>query len=179
MSHRWVSLVEAPSTPHIGQIAGGLTVGSTIVIEGHIPSWWTHQFDINLVHGHEPTEDHVRNSAIAIHLNPRFDENAVILNHKEGGAWGDEEREEGDMPVRKGEDFQIMFIVEPESYRVHINGEHYGNFAHRIPYQEVGVLWIDGQVEIRKVEYVQFSYGVPGATPIAYAGQGYAPAPTF
>jgi len=171
-----MSVIHKPHVPFIGSIPGGVRQGTQIVIEGHVPSWFSHQFDFNLVVGHNPTHDHVRNADIAFHFNPRFEEDAIILNDRRMGIWNAEQREYGAMPIRKGYDFEVQITVEDSYYRVSVNGQHFSNFPHRQSFRDVGLLWIDGTVDIRKVEYLQLGGGM---VPASVMPGGYQPGPVF
>lgn len=121
-----------PEPPFILSIpSGGLRAGSQVVIEGFVPSSWSHRFDINLVVGSEPTQEYVAGADIAFHFNPRFDEGQTVLNTRIGGDWGSEVREME--TIRKGDNFQVLITAEQDYYNVTVNGRYVANFAHRIP----------------------------------------------
>lgn len=166
-------VVRNPATPYVGPISGGVRIGTQIIVEGHVPTWWTHRFDINLVVGHNPTHDHVRHADVALHFNPRFDEGDVVLNSRTGGRWLTEQREH--LPIRKGHDFELVVTVEESYFRITVNGQHFANFPHRIAYREVGLVWIDGRVEAKRIEFVQLGGGQPmpvyGQPMPVYGGQ--------
>ncbi|KAK0143770.1 Beta-galactoside-binding lectin [Merluccius polli] len=50
---------------------------------------------------------------IALHFNPRFEENAIVCNSLSGGCWGEEHRE-GSLPFTRGEEckFYLSFNME-------------------------------------------------------------------
>lgn len=83
--------------PFFTAIPGGLYPSKTIVISGTIlPN--ANRFHINLRSG----------SDIAFHLNPRFDENAVVRNTQIGSSWGSEERSlPRKMPFLRGQSFTV------------------------------------------------------------------------
>jgi len=164
-----MNVIRNPASPFVGPIAGGIRIGTQIIVEGHVPTWWTHRFDINLVVGHNPTFDHVKHADVALHFNPRFDEGDVVLNSRAGGRWLTEQRE--NLPIRKGYDFELIVTVEESYFRITLNGQHFANFQHRLGYREVGLLWIDGQVQAKRIEYRQLGGGQPN--------YGHQPAPVY
>lgn len=114
-----------PDIPYIGSIPGGVRIGTQVIIEGHVPRWFTHRFDFNLVVGYNPTHAHCKNADIAFHFNPRFDDTPhVILNTRSGRNWH-EERTEYQALIRKGNDFEWVLTVEESYYRITINGTHF------------------------------------------------------
>lgn len=171
--------IVSPAIPFLGQIPNGLTVGTQIIVEGHVPEWFAHQFDINLVAGHNPSNHHANNADIALHFNPRFDEHYVVLNTKRNRSWDDEVRV-GSVPIRKGSNFEVMITVEPSCFRVTVNGSHFANFNHRMPFQDVGLIWITGKCDVFKIEFRGNTGGMPVyASPASvYPGQQYRPMPT-
>ncbi|KAJ3614951.1 hypothetical protein NHX12_018520 [Muraenolepis orangiensis] len=50
---------------------------------------------------------------IALHFNPRFNENVIVCNSMSGGSWGDEHRE-ATLPFSRGEEckFHVNFTME-------------------------------------------------------------------
>lgn len=52
-----------------------------------------------------------------------------------------------------------------------MNGQHYTEFGHRIPYQRVSYLAIDGDVTISLIQY-------EGGTNVSATGVGFVPPPT-
>lgn len=102
------NIIQSPKTPYAGTIFGGVNAGTQIIVEGHVPTWWTRQFTINLVLDHD--DYHVKQADIALHVNPRFDEKYMVLNSRAGGLLMYEQRNV--LPIRKGEDFLIAVLVE-------------------------------------------------------------------
>lgn len=112
-----------------------------------------HRFDFNLMVGSVISE-HLKNSGdIAFHFNPRFDQQLVVRNSRESNKWGPEEKEPNAIPFQMGKEFEVMILCEQLGYKVAVNGKHYIDFKHRIPISFVGILSIEGDVEIDKIEY--------------------------
>jgi len=98
--------------------------------------------------------EHLKNSGdIAFHFNPRLDEQLVVRNSRESNKWGPEEREPNAIPFQMGKEFEVMILCEQLGYKVAVNGRHYIDFKHRIPISFVGILSIEGNVEVDKIEY--------------------------
>ena len=59
---------------------------------------------------------------IALHVNPRFDENCVVRNSLIYQSWGDEERHPNFMPLQRGVNFEILILCEQAEYKVGADG---------------------------------------------------------
>lgn len=150
-----------PPVPFFGPIPGGVHVGKTITVMGHVPSS-AHRFDINLT-------DAGRD--VLFHFNPRYDTNCVVRNSYQRGKWGPEEDEPKHVPLHPGHPFEVMILVEGGCYKVAVNGRHFIEYAHRAPFSSVRMLKIEGDVHLSRIEYrdsVQFPT-VPAIPP--YPGQ--------
>jgi len=153
MFSRMVTDITLPTIPFVGQIPSGVRAGSQIIVEGHVPSS-SSRFDVNLVRGHHATFDATKDADIALHVNPRFDENLIVLNSRRGGEWADRNPTPSGMPIQRGYDFTIAITVEEYRYTIEVNGEHYAHFPHRMEFDDVAVLFIDGVVDVRSVQMI-------------------------
>ena len=71
------------------------------------------RFAINLQCGQDAESDD-----IAFHFNPRFSEGEVVRNSREGGEWGEEERDQPYFPFQPEDRFELAFVVLPYGIRV-------------------------------------------------------------
>ncbi|XP_021923647.1 galectin-4-like isoform X2 [Zootermopsis nevadensis] len=148
--------------PYIGIVDGGFHPGKLVRIQGTVlPS--ANRFSINLQCGPNvsPRDD------IAIHVSPRFNENYIARNSLQNVAWGIEENH-GPMPLARGQGFEIIILCEPTHYKIAVNGQHYAEYGHRIPYQRVTYLAIDGDVTISLINY-------EGGSRVPGGGVGFVP----
>ncbi|EYC08808.1 hypothetical protein Y032_0064g3539 [Ancylostoma ceylanicum] len=90
------------------------------------------------------------NKEYALQVSIRFNEGAIVRNAMNNNVWGKEERE-GDMPISKGEVFDITIINEEFSFQIFFNGKRFAAFSHRGSPTDVKTLEIDGDVEIHTV----------------------------
>lgn len=128
-----------------------------VKVQGRVPEN-SNRFAINyqLGPGLNPRDD------IAIHVSPRFNEGFVTRNHIESMNWGTEENS-GPMWLQSGMPFEIIILCEYHCYKVAINGRHFVDFFHRLPYNRVTHLTIDGEVVIDSVFFETIPIGRPSA----------------
>lgn len=112
---------------------------------------------------------------LALHLSPCFTPPRVVRNSLQHGAWGLEEAWGNGTVVNPHEPFEIMILAEPEQFKIAINGMHYCDFRHRIPFQEITNLTIDGDVDIDRISIISSS--VP-PSPAPFYNQPTAPPTT-
>lgn len=156
--------VPNPSSPYDGVIPHGLAVGKQIYVSGHArPHADRIQFNLLGRSGH------------VLHINPRFNDNSIVRNSENYGAWGAEERA-GPFPFHRGQPFELIISVEQDRYRVVVNGQPAFDFFHRAPIQEVERLNIVGDVDVRRIVYSGgyssrgaevFNPHVPFSTPLS------------
>lgn len=133
--------------PYVAAVDGGLMPGKMLKIQGKTsPSAIRFAINYQLGPNLNPRDD------IAIHISPRFPEGIITRNHIESMNWGPEENG-GPMWIQPGEEFEIIVLCEQLQYKIAVNGKHFTEFAHRIPYQKVTHLVIDGDVEIKSIIY--------------------------
>lgn len=133
--------------PYVGEVEGGLVPGKMVKVQGSVPPNST-RFAINYQLGPNlnPRDD------IALHVSPRFVEGFITRNHIVSMSWGPEENE-GPLWIQPGTSFEIIILCEYNSYKIAVNGRHFTEFSHRLPYNKVTHLVIDGEVQISSIFY--------------------------
>ncbi|XP_054857377.1 galectin-9 isoform X2 [Eublepharis macularius] len=131
------------SVPYQASLFGGLFPSKSITVSGAVPPSAV-RFHINLKVGRD----------IAFHLNPRFNEKAIVRNSQFNGHWGPEERHlPGGMPLHLGQTFTIWILCELQCFRVAVNGQHQFDYNHRAPnLQQIGQLEIEGDILLSGVQ---------------------------
>ncbi|KAG7316416.1 hypothetical protein KOW79_019957 [Hemibagrus wyckioides] len=137
-----------PSIPMAVTILGGLHPGEMVVIQGSVPGD-ADRFQVDFMCGSsiKPRAD------IAFHFNPRFKKNHIVCNTLQHEYWGKEEIHYL-MPFRKGEDFEIIMLVEKDLFKVAVNGAHVLEYKHRIDLARVDTLSVSGKVQIQAIGFI-------------------------
>uniref|UniRef100_A0A2K5IGJ9 Galectin n=1 Tax=Colobus angolensis palliatus TaxID=336983 RepID=A0A2K5IGJ9_COLAP len=101
-------------------------------------------FHINLCSG----------SHIAFHLNPRFDENAVVRNTQINNSWGSEERSlPRKMPFVRGQSFSVWILCDAHCLKVAVDGQHLFEYYHRLRnLPAINKLEVGGDIQLTHVQ---------------------------
>lgn len=96
------------------QSFAGFVKGKYVYILSNIFPFSVTSFAINLQCGPNtnPRDD------LALHLNIRIQERAVVRNSLIGGHWGQEERHGSVFPFVPGQGFEILLLAEVNNYKV-------------------------------------------------------------
>ncbi|KAH9489413.1 hypothetical protein Btru_037651 [Bulinus truncatus] len=148
--------------PYCEAIPFTLTDGKEIIIEG-APTPICNRFVINLCNG-----TNFDTSDIILHFNPRFDDNQVVLTHKnKGQGYGPEERKVG-LPFTRGVYIQMKILVKNDAYLIYVNNTTF-TFNHRVAKENVKYLHILGDITINKIHYsdmLKNSFPCPAPRPM-------------
>lgn len=131
--------VPHPSSPYIGDIPNGVTVGKQIFVSGEATG---DVFQINLL----------TPCATALHLNPRIHLNHVVRNTKFGDEWGSEETD-GPQPFELHHHFEVIIRVEEERFLIAVNGRHCYEYQHRTSFEEITDVEVKGDVHVNKIVF--------------------------
>lgn len=133
-----------PPNPYVGTLR--IFPGTLVKVSGQ-PRPNATRFAVNLQTGPSlnPRDD------LALHLSPCFTPPRVIRNSLRQGAWGLEEAWGNGAAINPHQPFEIMILAEPDQFKIAINGMHFCEFKHRIAYQEISHLTIDGDVDIQRI----------------------------
>ncbi|XP_050559766.1 galectin-4 [Spodoptera frugiperda] len=135
------SIIRNPALPTSPIIPGGMFPGRRVRVKGSTPLG-ARRFGI----------DFQNNNDIAFHFNPRFTSNTIVRNHYVGGSWGSEE-EGGGLPLIPGTTFNILFICLYDRFKVYIDGRHFCDFFHRVPFHRITHLTVGQDVAIESIEF--------------------------
>lgn len=127
-----------PTLPYSATVDNVLAVGSILQVKGTIND--DRGFAINF-----KTEE----SDYALHFNPRFSDDVVVMNTKKEGKWDEEERVPcSGLGLQRGEPIDLTILVESDKYMINLNGKHFGHFAHRLKAKKVKQIDVKGDADV-------------------------------
>ncbi|XP_043114203.1 galectin-9-like [Puntigrus tetrazona] len=147
-----------PKTPFTGPLLGGLQEGKSVIIIGRVLVD-ANRFHVNLKYGSNSEADN------ALHINPRYEEEIehIVYNTYQNCSWGKEEK--SNCPFIRGQPFILQILVTKEAYKITANGKYLMDYKHRIPFNGVYTIFVDGMVELEFIGY-QYPAVVPYKTMI-------------
>lgn len=142
-------------------VQGTVQDGTMITIQGSVnPN--AQGFSINLTSG--PGE--LGTSDIALHMNPRYNENSCVRNSFRNGNWENEDRSDPNTPpVPPGQPFEAIILVQNAKFMIAFNGRHFCEFAHRVPKERITHVIVKGDVQVNNVNFAGGAGGAPPAQP--------------
>ncbi|XP_050783809.1 galectin-4-like isoform X2 [Gopherus flavomarginatus] len=143
-SHNFPMTVANPVVPFQAAIPGTISRARKITIVGNVP-FHANSFHINLKNS--------MTGNIALNINPRLRERALVRNTQMHGMWGSEERHLSTLPFMPGQAFQMEIMNTRNCYQVSVNGLRVFDYVHRIPANQVDQLQIAGDVTLSYVQY--------------------------
>ncbi|KAL1513139.1 hypothetical protein ABEB36_002595 [Hypothenemus hampei] len=131
--------------PILTKIPSGLYPGKMIRFHGIL---YSYRFDINLTTGRnlKPQDD------IALHISIRLNEGCIVMNSYRKNTWEDEERG-WELPINKGQSFEVIVFMDASAYWIEINSQFHWKFLHRMPYDQVNYIMVDGNVILDSISF--------------------------
>ncbi|KAH7638413.1 Galectin [Dermatophagoides farinae] len=154
--------LDYPNVPYCGPTSAQLQPGAIIRAKGHSQPG-SDYMAISLQCGPSTnfSDDVALYLSLAFNPPPRVIRNSLIA-----GQWGPEESF-GGFPTAPGAPFEIMIMVEPSEYRIAINGQHFTEYRHRIPFERITHVSLTGDARIDSfsIWYSQSGPSGPGLYP--------------
>ncbi|XP_068938204.1 galectin-2 isoform X1 [Petaurus breviceps papuanus] len=114
-----------------------LKMGRTLRLKGKIDDDAT-WFSINL--GSGPGN-------LALHFNPRFEENVIVCNSQNGGSWEKEHRDDH-MCFRPGMEIKLTVTFEEDEFQVKLPDGHQVKFPNRGRYSHLPYCCVKGGIRL-------------------------------
>ncbi|XP_050442338.1 galectin-4 isoform X2 [Adelges cooleyi] len=138
-----------PPMPFIGPIQNGLRQGTVITVDGvSFPT--TNRVCVNLQVGPNVAP----RDAVALHVALDFSRNLIVRNSIQGQNWGVEESHGPPVSLIKGQPFKLDIFCDVSDYKIAYNGFHYTEMKHRMPFQSVYYLAIDGEAQLHNISII-------------------------
>ncbi|XP_072840108.2 galectin-12 isoform X1 [Pogona vitticeps] len=138
-----------PALPFLTTIFGGLAPGKMVFVQGVI-SVEAERFQVDFQVGCSvsPRAD------IGLHFNPRFRPRPhVICNSLVHGHWM-EETKLPHLPLKRGDRFELLFLLEEDHVKVSVNGKHYAQHPFKVPLAQMDTLGVSGDIFVKTIAFL-------------------------
>ena len=136
------------------QINDGLHQNSKIVISGQIrPA--AQRFEVNLICGKTVTKELIKYGDIALQFSVNPSGGYASLNSRLNKIWGKEDRTaRGRLPrpLLQNQKFTLTITVDNTCFQIQVNDRPFLSFAHRMPFNSIGLVKCDGDATIANLE---------------------------
>ncbi|XP_037079904.1 tectonin beta-propeller repeat-containing protein-like [Pollicipes pollicipes] len=134
--------------PLLRKLERGFTDGCSLVIQYSLPAG-SGGFFVNLMTGKHVSG--AQGTDVALHFNPRIQQNAVVRNSLLKQVWGREERA-GEQPFRPGSHGELHIICQRDHFKVLAPGLC-TLYRHRTDCRRVAYLAVQGDITVTQVSY--------------------------
>jgi len=147
-----LSRKESWPVPYLSHLEStGIQPGQTLIVKGKETG---ETFDLNLMNGND-----VHTADIALHISVRLKDKSFVLNSKQNGTWGKEEKKKN--PFKDNEPFDLRVRAHDNKFEIFANQKEIAEFDHRQPITTISHLFIDGNIELHNVTWGGKYYPVP------------------
>ncbi|XP_026844286.1 galectin-8 [Drosophila persimilis] len=85
---------------------------------------------------------------VLLQLGARLPQNYIVRNSRLMGKWGLEENSSPlRFQLRRGDTFWMQILLTVESFYISVNGYHFAEYAHRMPYRWLGAIDLRGDID--------------------------------
>ncbi|KAM8920809.1 galectin-3 [Pelodytes ibericus] len=123
---------------------------------GFLPRYWVTLKGVVNPNPKRFNIDFKRGNDIALHINPRFDEQTrvIVRNSMVNGKWGSEEREGGKFPFQPGQPFMLQVLCEADCYKVSANNEQLFQYRHKVrELKDITGFFVGGDITISDISF--------------------------
>ncbi|KAM8927664.1 galectin-5-like [Pelodytes ibericus] len=120
---------------------------------GFLPRYWVTLKGVVNPNPRTFNIDFKRGNDIALHINPRFDEQTrvIVRNSMVNEKWGAEEREGGKFPFQPGQPFMLC---EADCYKVSANNEQLFQYCHRVrELKDITGFFVGGDITVSDISF--------------------------
>ncbi|XP_062391088.1 galectin-2-like [Sardina pilchardus] len=92
--------------------------------------------------------------SVALHFNPRFDEQTIVCNSYEEGSWQSEQRESS-LPFRVQEEFKVTMEFNDKEFHIKLPSGQKIQFPNRFGDKEFKNVHVTGDVKIKDIKTIE------------------------
>jgi hypothetical protein len=155
--------------PHNHHLDASLEPGAVVVVKGTATDDGEGRITVNLsqfANGYDAPN-------IVFQLNIRFDSDEVVMNSKDAGNWGSEQKKSGIKALFvPGGPIDIRILAKPEKFIIMAQHKEFATYEHRMPLNSVTDVFVAGAITIKGVACGGRPHSMPFDAHISNYGVG-------
>lgn len=141
-------------SPYLFPLYNNMYVGSILEISGYVyPDADYIRFDLQ---SYPSVKNRQKERNIALHINPRFNENLIVFNCMDKSVWLEEVRDKN-ITFSPGSEFKLLIKSQHNGYQVSVDGHIFPTFSHRSEPTSVVSFYSSGRVKLFQIKYYSSS----------------------
>ncbi|XP_037936661.1 tectonin beta-propeller repeat-containing protein-like [Teleopsis dalmanni] len=145
--------VTATETPYYVTLHNGMPCGTELEIAGCVYDDADQiRFDLQCHPKIKVRHKVDKYRVIAMHINPRFNENTIVFNSMDDSEWLEEIRY-NKMVFAPGATFTLKIKAQQNYYKIFVNNAHFADYTYRTDPESVTCLYVSGRVKLFNVIY--------------------------
>ncbi|CAK9294728.1 unnamed protein product [Gordionus sp. m RMFG-2023] len=89
---------------------------------------------------------------VGLYFEPNMEAGFIVRKSSKGGSWIEEEKS-GPCPLKAGDPFEIMILIEKDEFEIAVNGQPFTKYKHNIEPKDLKFVKVEGDIHLAGVNF--------------------------